>query len=93
LKNGTLVVKLGIYPEDYFTGLVVSDILSGDKHKGWFAVRMDQQIEETGDRNVMFHLRNVFGLKPDDVIQVYIWNLNKESVRIDDVEVKFYDEF
>lgn len=92
-KEGTIVLKMKVNSEHYCRALIVSDIKSGDNHRDWFASRIEQQMEEPGEWNTVYYYRNVYDLTPRDVIQVYLWNLNKECFRIDDVAVDFYTDF
>ncbi len=90
LKEGTLVVKAKIYPGSYIEALIVSDLDRGSEYRDYNAGKIETQIEKTNQWNDIIYFKNFYNLKEDDVIKIFIWNLNKASFRIDDIRVDFY---
>ncbi len=90
LKNGTLVVTAEIKPAENMEGLLVSDIHGSGIADGWHASKIEKQIEKTGEWNKVIYFRNLYDLKKDNTVDVYIWNLKKCSFEIKNMEVNIY---
>lgn len=90
IKNGTLVVKSKIYANNYTEALMVSDIAGGKQANNWYASKIERQIENPNQWNQLIYFRNFYNLGQNDIIKVYVWNLNKTSFGIDSVSVELY---
>ncbi|SHF41137.1 hypothetical protein SAMN05444274_105121 [Mariniphaga anaerophila] len=89
LKKGTLVITAKVFSESYPRALIVSDISQKDG-KNWQAAKIERQIEGLNTWNEITYFRNFYDLKDEDIISVYLWNLNKCSFTIKDIEVSLY---
>ena len=90
LAQGTLVVRARIYPEEYVKALLVSDMQGSDKPDKWNATKIETQIEKLNEWNDVIYYRNIYETDDTDIINVYLWNRNKYSFKIDDIRVDFY---
>jgi hypothetical protein len=90
IKNGTLVVKSKIFANNYTEALMVSDITGEKQANNWHASKIERQIENPNQWNRLIYFRNFYNLKKNDIIKVYVWNLNKTSFGIDSVSVEVY---
>jgi hypothetical protein len=89
-KEGTLVVRAKIFPESYSGALFVSDISGGKGVNTWHASKIERQIENLNQWNEVIYFRNFYELSENEVIKVFIWNLNKTNFGIDNITVDFY---
>jgi len=90
IKNGTLVVKSKIFTNNYTEALMVSDIAGEKQANNWHASKIERQIENPNQWNRLIYFRNFYNLGKNDIIKVYVWNLNKTSFGIDSVSVEIY---
>ncbi len=90
IKTGTLVVKSKIFANNYTEALMVSDITGEKQANNWHASKIERQIENPNQWNRLIYFRNFYNLKKNDIIKVYVWNLNKTSFGIDSVSVEVY---
>ncbi len=93
VKNGTMIVKAKIYPENYFKALIVSEVRPENVQSEWHAAKLEKEIEKLYQWNEVIYFRNFYDLKEEDEIVVYLWNPNHETFRLDDIEVGFYQLF
>ncbi len=91
LKNGTLVVRAKILPETYSNALIVSQISGYEQAIGWHGSKIETQIETLNQWNDIFYIRNFYQLKPNEGINIYLWNIGNSRFRIDDISVEYYD--
>ncbi len=93
IKSGTLIVKAKIYPEDYCSALIVSEVRTGNIQSGWHAAKLEKEIEKLHKWNEIVYFRNFYDLKEEEEIVVYLWNPNRETFRLDDIKIDFYQLF
>lgn len=90
ISNGTLVVRSVFYANNYTEALMVSDISGEKQANNWHASKVERQIERPNEWNRMIYFRNFYNLGKNDVIKVYVWNINKTSFAIDSISVEIY---
>jgi hypothetical protein len=90
ITQGTLVVRARIYPDDYVKVLIVSDLQGSDQPEKWNAAKIETQIEKLNEWNDIIYYRNIYETEDTDLINLYLWNRNKHSFKIDDIRVDFY---
>jgi hypothetical protein len=92
VRKGTLVVRAKMYNENYKEILLVSVIKSGETSRDWHAAKLNRQIEGLEDWNHLVYFRNLYRLKENDHIEVYIWNPERTGLRLDDIEVLVFPQ-
>ncbi len=90
LKKGTLAVSAKVYAENYPEALLVSSVSGEEAKDAWHATKIEKQFEHLNQWNEIVYYRNFYDLKENEVINVFIWNLNKKEFRVDNVKVDFY---
>jgi hypothetical protein len=90
IKSGTLVVRSEFFANNYTEALMVSDIAGEKQANNWHASKFERYIENPNQWNRLIYFRNFYNLGENDMIKVYVWNLNKTSFAIDSVSVEIY---
>ncbi len=85
IKKGTLVVSAKIYADNYSKAILASEI-----NGKWHALKIEKQIEGLNRWNEILYLRSIPKMKEGEVLNVYLWNLNKSEFLLDDVSIKLY---
>jgi hypothetical protein len=84
-KNSTLVFTARIFPDSYSKALIVSNI-----NNEWHASKIEKQIEKLNQWNEIIYYRNISNIKDGEVIKVYLWNPDKSTFKIDNINLDFY---
>jgi len=87
---GTLVVTAKVFSEKYPEALIVSDVTGSNVPDTWHASKIERQMEQPGRWNDLIYSRNFYELNENDIIKVFIWNLNKTDFEIDKITLDFY---
>jgi len=90
-KEGTLRFAAKVYPMEYNQTCIVSQLLRNNEQIEWHCNKLEKQIEHTYAWNNIQYLKNFYDLQKGDLIKIYIWNLGKSNLNIDDIKVEFYE--
>jgi hypothetical protein len=89
-KEGTLVLTAKVFPKTYLDALIVSDISRKNYENKWNSSNLNTQIEKLNQWNEIIYCRNYYDMEESDTLHLYLWNLNKENFKLDDVKIRFF---
>lgn len=86
-KPEFLRLKLDCKMSDINSTIIFLEIKRSGKLIKWEATKLERQLENRAQWNKILFIRNLPQIKANDEINVFLWNLNKSSIKLKNIQV------